>query len=109
MWTRNQTKEWIAQLENRIEDIDYYLNETVRWCETYGVWDDQKVFTLSFMAILWVAHMRNEEITKRELLEILGIKDWESAEDLIYELNGPIKNADFEEMLEIVLNRFDDE
>ena len=23
-WSRNDTKEWIVQLEHRIEDIDYY-------------------------------------------------------------------------------------
>ena len=48
-WSRDDTKEWIVQLENRIEDIDYYLNRTVEWCETNGVWDNEKVYDMTYI------------------------------------------------------------
>ena len=43
-WSRNDTKEWITQLEHRIKDIDYYLERTVAWCEEYGIDDNKVVF-----------------------------------------------------------------
>ena len=42
-WTRLDTQHWIDQLEHRIEDIDYYLNRTLEWCEDRGVYNDQAV------------------------------------------------------------------
>jgi hypothetical protein len=107
-WTRDDTKEWIIQLEHRLEDIDFYLNRTVEWCENHGVWDDEKVFTLSFITVLWVANMRGEDVSKRELLEILGIQGWDAVDDLVYELSAESKNLDYEELLLTVLDRFDD-
>jgi len=104
-WTRDDTKFWIAQLENRIEDIDYYLNRTVEWCENNGVWDNEGVFTLSFVTVLWVCHMRSEDISRREIYEYLGIEDWEEVEDHVMELGSVLSDLDFEPMLELVLDK----
>lgn len=32
-WTREDTHKWVIQLENRLEDIGYYLKRTLEWCE----------------------------------------------------------------------------
>jgi hypothetical protein len=102
-WTRDDTKEWIAQLEHRIEDIDYYLKKTVEWCEDHYVYDDRKVFMLSFLTVIWVSHMRNEPISYVELLEILGMPEMIVGEDKIYELNAEFENFDHEQILEMIL------
>jgi len=106
-WSRENTQYWISQLENRIDDIEYYLHRTIEWCEINGVWDEEKVFTLSFITVLWVTNMRNEDISKRELLEILGISGWEDTEDLVYELGKESRQMDHEELLKTVLEKFD--
>ena len=107
-WTRDNTKTWIAQLENRLEDIAYYLKETEIWCEDHCVYDDQKVFMCNLLTCVWVSHMRNETISYRELLEILGVEKLMDDEDKIYALGPNFCNLDHEEMLELIVNKFDD-
>ena len=109
MWSRDNTKEWIFQLQHRIEDIDYYLQRTIDWCEHNGVWADQKVFACCVMAVIWVSHMRGEPVSKRELFEILGIADWDQVEDVEYTLVDPkFVKMDLDELLDNVVQRFDD-
>lgn len=102
IWSRDNTKEWIIQLENRIEDIDYYLVRTVEWCEQNGIWDDEKVFGLAFVTVLWVCHMRGEDVSRKEIIEIIGIAGWEDAEDAVMDLGDQLSTLDHEEMLQIV-------
>lgn len=103
-WSREDTQYWIAQLENRIEDIDYYLNRTVAWCEDNGIWSNEKVFMLSFVTVLWVCHMRDENVSRHEIYEMLGIEDFQDTEDKVIELGSKLSNLDWEEMLQKVLN-----
>lgn len=103
-WTREDTQYWIAQLENRIEDIDYYLNRTVEWCENNGIWNNEAVFSLSFVTVLWVCHMRNEDVSRKEIYEMLGLDDWNEIEDHVMELGTLLSGLDFEPMLELVAN-----
>jgi hypothetical protein len=105
-WSRDDTKYWIAQLENRIEDIDYYLMRTVEWCERYGIWEDEVVFALSSLTVIWVSHMRDEPITRRELLEILAVNLWDEVEDVEYTLNPKYLNMDLEDILEEAIQKF---
>lgn len=106
MWNRQSTRNWIAQLENRIEDIEYYLRRTVEWCEANEVYDDRTVFACTVMTAVWVSHMRDEPISKQELFEILGIKGWDTIDDAIYEFNKDYEMLDHEELLEIVASSF---
>jgi hypothetical protein len=101
-WSREDTQYWIAQLENRIEDIDYYLNRTVEWCENNGVWDNEKVFGLTFVTVLWVCHMRNEDVSRQEIYELLGIEDYYNCEDHVMELGNQLSGLDWEDMLSLV-------
>lgn len=106
-WSRNDTKEWVAQLEHRLEDIDYYLKQTVEWCEENFVYDDQQVFACAAMTVIWVSHMRNERLTKKEMFELIGVTDWEEcADDLEYSLGAEWAGYELEEILEEVVNRF---
>lgn len=101
-WTREDTRDWIAQLELRVEDLNYYLNETVRWCEEHNVLDDRRVFACSMMAALWVTWQRNESISRWELMEVLGVRDWNSFPDEEVELGLRFHGLDLEEVLEQV-------
>jgi len=101
-WSRNDTKEWISQVETRIEDMDYYLKRTVEWCEINGIYDDRKVFICNFLTCIWVSHMRNETISYKELLELLGLGELEGIEDKIYDLGPKFKDLDHEEMLSLL-------
>lgn len=102
-WTRDDTKDWICQLENRIKDIDYYLKKTIDWCENYGIDDDHVVFMCSFLTCIWVSTLRDETITTVELKEILAIEDWEFDEDKVYELNDVWLELDHTELLEKIV------
>jgi len=105
-WTRQDTQYWIAQLENRIEDIDYYLQKTIQWCEDEGVYDNKVVFACSLMTAVWVSYMRDEPISKQELFEILGVSDWYTADDAIYEFNSKYADLDHEDLLQLVVRSF---
>jgi hypothetical protein len=106
IWTIDRTQEWISQLENRLEDIDYYLNCTVEWCETNEIYNDQMVFACCLMTVVWVSHMRGEPLSKREALEIIGIIDADSVEDEEYCLSDSFHDYDHQELLEAVISRF---
>lgn len=109
VWTRNDTKEWIHQVENRIEDIDYHLRRTIDWCESRGVWDDKKVLILSLLTIIWVCWMREEPVSYVEVLEILGLDEKVVGDDKLYSLGEKYYNLTHEEMLEIILSDLDRE
>ncbi len=102
-WTRDNTREWIAQLELRVEDIDYYLNHTVRWCEDHEVYDDRLVFACALMTTLWVAWQRQESISRREIFEVLGVVDWHKVEEEEVELGPKYQNMYIDEILEAIL------
>lgn len=51
-WSRDDTREWINQLEHRVDDIDYYLDRTLAWCDEYGVYDEKVVFMCSFLTCI---------------------------------------------------------
>lgn len=102
-WTRDNTKFWITQLEQRIKDIDYYLKKTLEWCEDHYIYDDRKVFILSFLTVIWVSNMRDEPISYVELLEILGLENMIVGEDRIYDIGPTIANLTFEQMLAVVI------
>lgn len=108
-WTRDDTKEWIAQLEHRLEDIDYYLEQTAHWCDEYGIEDDRTVFMCSFLTCVWVSHMRGEPITFTELMELLGVEEWECDEDKIYELDARYADLDHHELLEKTVEKLGDD
>lgn len=101
-WSMWDTKLWVNQLENRIEDIDYYLNQTVQYCEANNIINNETVFTLSFLTVLWVSYMREEPISRREIFEILCIKDWEDLPDAPVELGAKLADFDLKELLDVV-------
>ena len=101
-WSILDTKTWIAHVENRIEDMDYYLNQTVNYCEANNIINNETVFTLSFLTILWVAYMREEPITRREIFELLCIKDWENLPDAPVELGEKLADFELKDILDLV-------
>ena len=106
VWNRDSTRLWIAQLEHRIEDIQYYMERTVQWCEANEVYSDRTVFACVVMTAVWVSHMRNEPISKHELFEMLGVEGWDQVDDAIYEFNSDYEAFDHEELLELVASSF---
>jgi hypothetical protein len=48
--------------------------------------------------------MRGEDVSRKEIIEIIGIKGWEDAEDAIMDLGDKLNSLDHEEMLQIVAN-----
>jgi hypothetical protein len=104
-WSRDDTQSWIAQMENRLEDLNYYLNRTIEWAEHHNVIDQETIFTLGFVTVLWVCYMRAEEVSRREVYELLGISGWETTEDHVMELGDQLSDMDYEDMLTLVANR----
>ena len=103
-WSRDDTRDWIAQLELRVEDIDYYLNETVQWLENHDVERDEVCFACAMMTLVWVAYQRSEPITRWELMEILGVKDYHYMPDEELELGVKYRSMDLDGVLADVLD-----
>lgn len=106
-WSRDDTKNWYIQLENRIEDIDYYLRRTIDWCNDQGVENERTIFMCSFLTCIWVSSMRGEMITYLELMEMLGIEEIPKDEEKFYELDPIYANMDHDELLERVVQMSD--
>lgn len=106
MWTREDTRDWITQLEYRIDDINYYLTCTVKWCEDNYIYDNDLVFICSFITCIWVSHQRNEPITYTELLEMLGLGEMIIDRDKLYELDEYYTELGHEELLDAIINKF---
>lgn len=100
-WSRDNTRDWISQLETRIEDFNFYLNEATRYCDQHEISDDKEVLALSIMTCIWVASMRNEKISLSEVIDILNL-EMELISDKTYDLCEQMSQLDFEQMLEIV-------
>jgi hypothetical protein len=103
-WTRDCTKEWFIQLENRIEDFDYYLYQAEQWCNEHDVYNESIIFACKILTMTWVSHMRDEILSKREVFEIIGVVDWYNVDDDIYELGPNFQGLELEEILEEVVN-----
>lgn len=100
-WSRDNTREWINQLQNRVEDIHYYLAETIKYCEKNAIFDNKDVLILSIMTCVWVVGMRNETISLSEMIEILNL-DMPITDDKIFDMGRQMEGLDFEQMLAIV-------
>jgi hypothetical protein len=46
--------------------------------------------------------MRSEEVSRQEIYELLGIEDWQEAEDHVMELGDQLSDLDYEDMLNLV-------
>jgi hypothetical protein len=53
--------------------------------------------------------MRGEPISFTELMELLGVEEWESDEEKIYELDEKYAELDHHELLEHVIENFRNE
>ena len=69
VWDRKATRDWIAQLEHRIEDIEYYLRKTVEWCEANDVCSDRSVFACMVMTAVWLAICEMNQSPKKSCLK----------------------------------------
>jgi hypothetical protein len=58
------------------------------------------------MTAVWVSHLRNEPISTLELFEMLGIKDLEPVNDVVYEFNPKYADFEHEELLRMVAESF---
>ena len=105
-WLRTDTQDWIKNLENRLEDIDYYLKRTVEWCEIQGVYNNKIVLMACLVTCIWVSSMRNEEISFQEIIELVGLKGMEPMDiDKIYTVSKEFQNLDHKEILEIFIEK----
>jgi hypothetical protein len=52
--------------------------------------------------------MRNEPISYKELLEILGLEEMYTGEDSIYNLGPELQHVEHEELLRLIMRRLND-
>ena len=105
-WTRDHTRTWIKQLENRVEDFQVYLARTEEWCEENHVYSKKIEFVCKLMTLVWVSHLRDEPISKHEIFEILQVKNWVGIEDAEFGFNPIYANMELEELLEFIVNSY---
>jgi len=82
--------------------LDCYLDQTIEWCKNNGVQENEKIFTLAFVTVLWVANKCLEPGSQKEIYTMLGIDCEKNGNDFIIELSGKLGGLDWEDMLELV-------
>ena len=105
-WSRQDTKEWIAQLEDRLEDISHYLDKTLEWCDAHHIEDEKLIFLCSFLTCIWVSQLRDEPISYTELMEMLGISEVDTDEEKLYELDAEFIDLTHTELLHHAITVF---
>lgn len=105
-WSRQDTKEWIAQLEDRLEDISHYLDKTLEWCDAHHIEDEKLIFLCSFLTCIWVSQLRDEPISYTELMEMLGISEVDTDEEKLYELDAEYIDLTHTELLHHAVTTF---
>ena len=105
MWVREDTKNWLFQIQHRLEDFEYYLKQTETWCEYHGIFNDAQLFMCYTMTLIWVSYMRGEPLSKTEVFEMLGFDEHEYSND-VYELGIEFQNLDHESLLYKVCRNF---
>jgi len=108
-WTREQTRNWTESLEHRLEDISHYLNRTSQWCEDNDIENEKTIFICCFLTCIWVSQLRGEAISYLELMEILGIKEFDNLEERFYELGDEYLSLEHEELLQKAVDSIDSE
>jgi hypothetical protein len=107
-WSREDTKAYVAQLEDRIEDIAHYVDRASEWCEENYIDDDRVVFMCMFLTAIWVSQLRGEPISYVELMEMLGVKDIPADEEKFYELDDMYADLTHKELLIRAVQTFED-
>lgn len=105
-WTREDTQIWISQLENRVEDIRFYVDHTIHWCDQRYITEEELLTACIMVTILWVCMMRQESASRREVMELLGISNWADVDDLEYMLDDRFQDMELDDVLEVVLEKF---
>lgn len=108
-WSRDDTREWVKQIESRVDDINYYLDRTQKWCDDYGIDNGKTYFMCNFLTCVWVSQMRGENITFSEMMEMLGVDEWECDEDKFYELDPEFSELEHETLLQKAVEVFSDD
>jgi hypothetical protein len=106
-WSREDTKAYVAQLEDRIEDIAYYIEKTEQWCDENYIDDERVIFMCMFLTAIWVSQLRCEPISYVELMEMLGVEDIPEDEEKFYELNDTYADLTHKELLIRAVKTFD--
>ena len=105
-WTRDNTKDFIHRVESRIEDLNYYLKRTVEWCENNGVFENKRILMCCLISCIWVSSMREEEISFKEIVEIIGLEEFEDSNlDKVYDICQEFRNLEHEEILEMLISK----
>lgn len=92
-WDREDTRTWISTLSLRVEDMNYYKNETRNWCENNNIIDFELVTKCLITTCIWVAHMRQEVISLGEIYDLIHVVD-------LYDTDQPISDIDVNHVLE---------
>lgn len=77
-WTRDDTKFWIASVEHRVEDMIYYKQQALDWCEARGIEDQGFITKCLITTCIWVSHMRQETMSLGEVYDFIGVRDLDS-------------------------------
>lgn len=109
IWSREQTREWLAAIEDSVEDYEYYLRRTLEWCENNNAWSESKVLACCVMTIIWVSVLRGETITMRNVLEILGSDDVDLVSDEIVQLGPEVHSMNLEQILARCMDDYPDD
>jgi hypothetical protein len=62
-----------------------------------------------FLTCIWVSQLRGEPISYLELMEILGIKEFDNIEEKFYELGEEYICLEHEELLQKAVDSIDNE
>ena len=108
-WERDDTKEWIALVEHRIDDMNYYMQLALDWCSEHEVYDQSLITKCMMTACIWVSHMRQEPISFGEIYDLMGAKEdsegvnTQNPDDTIEFIPGA-GNCELEDLLFELLN-----
>ena len=100
-WNIEDTRLWIHEISLQLEAFDFWLNEMVEWSEKNDIENEQTLFILSMLTILWVGYQLATPISRQLALELLEVPNWEKTEDKQLYLPPKYGELELEVLLEL--------
>ena len=97
-----ETKRYLEQIGARVKSYHNAMTRAKEYVLENAIYDQSVIMNCIIMSLLWVAAVRNEELSEDELFTFLNLEP-DLAEDKTLKLADPMRDWSLEEVLDYVV------
>jgi len=100
-----ETRRYLDQIGARVRSYHNAMTRAKEFVLENAIYDQSVIMNCIIMSLLWVAAVRNEELSEDELFTYLNLEA-DLAEDKVIALAEPMKEWSLEEVLDYVVKTY---